>query len=110
MGAAPALMRSPAALAIAAALALALGATPLAVRSPLLARTQALDALFGGPAPRSQSEISLLNAAGSERATLGARSVAGDPGTTVVDKGAVTATILRAPSGAGRDANASTPQ
>jgi hypothetical protein len=74
------------------------------------ARTQALDALFGGPAPRSQSEVSLLNAAGSERAAIGARSVAGDPGTTVVDKGAVTATILKAPAGAGRDANATTPQ
>jgi hypothetical protein len=74
------------------------------------ARTQALEALFGGPAPRSESEQSLLNAAGSDRAALGARSVAGDPNTTVVDKGAVTQTILLAPSGAGRDATASTPQ
>src|SRR3954453_1335502 len=39
------------------------------------ARTQALEALFGGPAPRSQSETTLLNAAGSDRAALGARSV-----------------------------------
>jgi len=74
------------------------------------ARTQALQALFGGPAPRSQSEQSLLNAAGGDRAAEGARSVAGDPGTTVVDKGATTATILKAPAGAGKDANASTPQ
>jgi hypothetical protein len=74
------------------------------------ARTQALDALFGGPAPRSQSETTLLNAAGSDRAALGARSVAGDPSTTVVDKGAVTQTILQAPAGAGKDANATTPQ
>ena len=69
-------------------------------------RTQALDALFGGPAPRSRSEQSVLNAAGSDRAALGARSVASDPNTTVVDKGAVTQTILNAPSGAGREANA----
>jgi hypothetical protein len=74
------------------------------------ARTQALEALFGGPAPRPQSERSLLNEAGSERVALGARSVAGDPQTVVVDKGAVTQTILQAPTGAGRDATASTPQ
>ena len=46
------------------------------------ARTQALDALFGGPAPRSRSEQSVLSAAGSDRAALGARSVASDPNTT----------------------------
>ena len=74
------------------------------------ARTQALDALFGGPAPRSQSERSMLNSAGSDRAAIGARSVAGDPNTVVVDKGAVTQTILQAPQGAGREATATTPQ
>jgi hypothetical protein len=74
------------------------------------ARTQALDALFGGPAPRSQSERSMLNSAGSDRVALGARSVVGDPGTTVVDKGAVTQAIVAAPSGAGRDATVTTPQ
>ncbi|HEU0100158.1 MAG TPA: DUF3035 domain-containing protein [Allosphingosinicella sp.] len=74
------------------------------------ARTQALEALFGGPAPRSQSERSMLNSAGSDRVALGARSVAGDPGTTVVDKGAVTQAIVAAPSGAGRDATVTTPQ
>jgi len=74
------------------------------------ARTQALEALFGGPQPRSQSESSMLNSAGADRAALGARSVAGDPGTTVVDKGAVTQAIVAAPSGAGRDATVTTPQ
>ena len=74
------------------------------------ARTQALEALFGGPAPRSSSERSMLNAAGQDRVALGARSVAGDPQTQVVDKGAVTATIIAAPEGAGREATASTPQ
>src|SRR5215218_8465447 len=74
------------------------------------ARTQALDALFGGPAPRSQSERSMLNAAGADRAALGARSVAGDPSTTVVDKGAVTQAIVAAPAGAGPDSTVTTPQ
>lgn len=74
------------------------------------ARTQALEALFGGPAPRSQGERSMLNAAGDERVALGARSVAGDPQTNVVDKGAVTQTIVSAPAGPGRDATVTTPQ
>jgi hypothetical protein len=74
------------------------------------ARTQALDALFGGPQPRSQSEQSMLNAAGADRSALGVRSVVGDPGTTVVDKGAVTQTIIAAPAGPGRDATTTTPQ
>jgi hypothetical protein len=74
------------------------------------ARTQALEALFGGPAPRSAGERSMLNAAGSDRIALGARSVAGDPQTVVVDKGAVTQAIIAAPAGPGRDAVASTPQ
>ena len=72
------------------------------------ARSQALETLFGGPAPRSDAERQLLNNAGT--AALGARSVAGDPETSVVDKGATTQTILAAPSGAGRDATATTPQ
>ena len=75
------------------------------------ARTQALEALFGGPAPRSEAERQLLNDAGNGTATaVGARSVAGDPETQVVDKGAVTQDIIAAPAGAGRDANVTTPQ
>jgi hypothetical protein len=74
------------------------------------ARTQALEALFGGPAPRSQGERSMLEAAGDEHIALGARSVAGDPSTQVVDKGAVTQTIVAAPAGPGRDATVTTPQ
>jgi hypothetical protein len=72
------------------------------------ARTQALDALFGGPAPRSRGEQTMLNAAGSDRAAIGARSIAGDPDTNVVDKGAVTQTIVAAPAGPGREATATT--
>ncbi|MEA3066453.1 MAG: hypothetical protein QOJ27_2914 [Sphingomonadales bacterium] len=74
------------------------------------ARTQALEALFGGPAPRSQSERLMLDTAGGDRVALGARSVAGDPATQVVDKGAVTQTIVAAPAGPGRDATVTTPQ
>jgi hypothetical protein len=72
-------------------------------------RAQALEALFGGPAPRSEGERSMLNAAGRERVALGARSVAGDPQTTVVEKGAVTQTIIAAPAGPGREASVTTP-
>jgi len=73
-------------------------------------RQEALQALFGGPAPRSRGEESMLNAAGEDHVALGARSVAGDPATNVVDKGATTQTIIDAPAGAGRDATVSTPQ
>lgn len=73
------------------------------------AQAQALEALFGGTAPRSTSENAALNAAGRETATQGARSVAGDPGTTVVDKGALTRDILVAPEGNGRDASVAAP-
>jgi hypothetical protein len=63
------------------------------------AQTQAIEALFGGPSPRSQTETSMLERAGRDRAALGARSVAGDPETRVVDKGQTTVTILSAPEG-----------
>lgn len=61
------------------------------------AQSQAIQALFGGPAPRSAGESAVLERAGPDRVALGARSVAGDPATTVVDKGAVTQTIIAAP-------------
>jgi hypothetical protein len=59
---------------------------------------QAVDALFGGPAPRSQSEMSLLEQAGRDIAKLGIRSTAWDPDTRVVDKGPATLSILSAPA------------
>jgi hypothetical protein len=65
--------------------------------TPADAQAQAIEALFGGPAPRSNSESSLLERAGRDRAAIGARSVAGDPNTRIVDKGTVTAQILAAP-------------
>jgi len=74
------------------------------------AQSQAIDALFGGPGPRSTTERQILDNAGRERASVGARSTAGDPETRVVDKGAATPTILATPPGNGQDATASTPQ
>ncbi len=72
--------------------------------SPTEAQSQAIEALFGGPAPRSAAETSMLERAGRDRAAIGARSVAGDPNTRIVDKGTVTAQILSAPQRDGRDA------
>ena len=60
------------------------------------AQAQAIDALFGGPAPRSASESSMLDAAGRGRAQIGIRSIVWDPDTRVVDKGATTLQILAA--------------
>jgi hypothetical protein len=64
--------------------------------TPGEAQQQAVDALFGGPAPRSAAETSLLDAAGRGDAQLGIRSTAWDPDTRVVDKGPTTLTILSA--------------
>jgi hypothetical protein len=74
------------------------------------AQTQAIEALFGGPAPRSSTETSVLERAGRDRASLGVRSTAGDPDTRVVDKGQSTQTILAAPQADSPEASAQTPQ
>jgi len=74
------------------------------------AQTQAIEALFGGPAPRSASEAQILDATGRDRAALGIRSTAGDADTRVVDKGQSTQTIIAAPEGDGQTASAQTPQ
>ena len=68
------------------------------------AAQQALEALFGGPAPRSAVETSALERAGS--ADPGIRTAVGDPGTFTVDKGSTTRTIIVAPEGDGQDARA----
>ena len=62
------------------------------------AQQQAIDALFGGPAPRSPAETSLLDQAGRGEAPLGIRSTVADPDTRIVDKGAATMQILSAPA------------
>ena len=74
------------------------------------AQTQAIEALFGGPAPRSQSETSMLESAGRDRAALGIRSTVGDPDTRVVDKGQATQSILAAQPADSEVASAQTPQ
>lgn len=73
-------------------------------------QAQAIEALFGGPAPRSSGETALINAAGQGRVPVGTRSNVGDPLTRVVDKGETTQTILSAPEADGQVASADTPQ
>ena len=68
---------------------------------------QTLDALFGGPAPRSDVEQATIGQAGS--AAPGIRSAVGDPRTNTVAKGAVTRDIIAAPQGDGREAQAVIP-
>lgn len=71
------------------------------------ASQQALDALFGGPAPRSAVETSALDRAGTSEP--GIRSSVGDPQTNTVAKGSVTRDILAAPEGDGASAQAVIP-
>jgi hypothetical protein len=71
------------------------------------ASEQALDALFGGPAPRSRIEANLIDRAGS--ASPGIRSQVGDTGTNTVAKGRVTRDIIAAPEGDGAAAQAVIP-
>ena len=68
------------------------------------AQGQAIQALFGGPAPRSGVETSALQRAGN--AEPGIRTAVGDPGTFTVDKGSTTRAIIAAPEGDGQDARA----
>src|SRR5688572_12116749 len=55
---------------------------------------QALEAMFGGPAPRSAGEAAVLGEAGRDDALPGIRSSVGDPDTNVVAKGTTTRDIL----------------
>ena len=71
------------------------------------AQEQAMDALFGGPAPRSEVEKTTLNRAGT--AAPGIRSTVGDPSTATVANGEITRDILAAPQGDGREAQAVIP-
>ena len=74
------------------------------------AQQQAIDAIFGGPAPRSAAETSLLDQAGRTDAPIGIRSTVWDPDTRIVDKGATTLQILSAPAGGSEVASASAGQ
>ena len=71
------------------------------------ASEQALEALFGGPAPRSDIETSALDRAGSAAPSI--RSTIGDPGTNTVAKGRVTRDIIAAPEGDGQNAQSLIP-
>ena len=71
------------------------------------AQEQALDVLFGGPAPRSAVETSALDRAGA--AAPGIRSTVGDPATATVAKGRSTRDIIAAPEGDGQAAQAVIP-
>ena len=62
------------------------------------------------PPLRSQTESSMLDNAGRDRAVIGARSIAGDPETRVVDKGAQTQAIIAAPESNSAEATAQPPQ
>ena len=72
-------------------------------------RAQALQALFGGPQARSAVERDMLQAAGADHAVLGARSVAGDPDTAVVNRGTLAQTIAQLPEGDGQEASVTVP-
>ena len=73
------------------------------------ANAAALDALFGGAAPRSAAEAATLSAAGTDTAADGIRSDVGDPDTNVIDKAGTTRDIVAAPEGDGQDARAAVP-
>lgn len=64
---------------------------------------QTLDAIFGGPAQRSNTERA-IGANGTAEA--GIRSSVGDPDTVTVNKGLITRDILAAPEGDGQYAQA----
>jgi hypothetical protein len=67
------------------------------------ASEQALEAIFGGPAPRSRVEASAIDRAG--RADPSIRSQVGDTETNTVAKGRVTRDIIAAPEGDGQSAS-----
>lgn len=71
------------------------------------ASQQALEALFGGSAPRSNVETSALDQAGE--AAPGIRSSVGDVDTYTVDKGTAVQAIIAAPEGDGQAARAVIP-
>ena len=74
------------------------------------AQQQAIDTLFGGPAPRSPGEITMLDAAGRDDAQIGIRSQVWAPNTRIVDKGATTLQILSAGNTSTNIASAQTGQ
>jgi hypothetical protein len=78
-----------------------------AVRPTDGGQEQALEALFGGAAPRSAAERAISTTPGA--ADLGIRSSVGDPNTNTVNKGSITRDIIAAPEGDGQTAQAVIP-
>ena len=78
-----------------------------AIRPTEGGQEQVLEALFGGPAPRSVAERGLSTSAGASEA--GIRSSVGDPNTNTVNKGSITRDIIAAPEGDGQTAQAVIP-
>jgi len=70
---------------------------------------QALDAMFGGPAPRSSGETAMLGQAGGALADVGIRTSV-DAQTNVIDKGKTVLDIVAAPQGDGQNAKATAGQ
>jgi len=70
------------------------------------AQQDALEAMFGGPAPRSAIETSALNRSGTAEPSI--RSTVADPATNTAPKGDVTRDILSAPQGDGQAASTGT--
>ena len=67
---------------------------------------QALEALFGGPAPRSSVESNVIGRAGEGRSDAAIRSTVAAAEDFTVAKGALTQAIVAAPEGAGQEATA----
>jgi hypothetical protein len=72
------------------------------------AQEEATEALFGPAPKRSGVEQAAVSRAGA--ATPSIRSTVADPKTVSADKGEVTKTIIAAPEGDGREAQAKTPR
>ncbi|HZU64520.1 MAG TPA: DUF3035 domain-containing protein [Novosphingobium sp.] len=68
------------------------------------AEQETLEAMFGGPAPRSGVEKTVDGKAGTAEPSI--RSTVADPKTATANKGDVTKDILAAPQGDGREAQA----
>lgn len=73
-------------------------------------QSQAIEALFGGSAPRAAGERAVIDAANQSGGTVGTRSQAGDPDTRVVDKGSDTSTIIAAPEADTQTSSSDAPQ
>ena len=82
---------------------------PLAL-APATRKARRSKRCSAAPPRAARARPACSNAQAATAPHLGARSVAGDPGTNVVDKGPTTQAIIAAPEGDGAVASAQTPQ